>query len=148
LKYLDLHGMTWAEAREAVVEAYNGSVVDRTFEPLDVVHGYGKSGLGGMMHSALRSFLTSHCVRFYAGEDYDRNPGHTIVHPEHLLPDVTDRLQVDILAYCETPKTREQIAGKYRRSGAPTVEAAIKALVGAKALRIVAEGRVKKFEAL
>lgn len=139
--------MTWAEAREAVVEAHNASVEDGTYDSLDVVHGYGKSGLGGTMHSAVRSFLGSQGVAFYTGEEFDRNPGHTIVHPEHALPSVTDRLQMDILAYCEIPKTKEQIAGKYRRSSAHTVDVALKVLTGAKLLRVVAEGKVKRYAA-
>lgn len=147
MKYLDLHGMTWTEAREAVVDAYNESVGDATFDPLDVVHGYGASGQGGKIHSALRSFLTKQGVAFYTGEDFDRNPGHTVIYPEGPLPSVTDRLQSDILTYCEIPKTREQIAGKYRRSGAPEVDAAIKGLVGAKMLRLVTDGRVKRYAA-
>jgi hypothetical protein len=130
-----------------MVEAYNASVADGYFEPIDVVHGYGKSGVGGTMHSAVRSFLSRQGAAFHRGEDFDRNPGHTVIYPEKTLPSVTERLQVDILAYCETPKTKEQIAGKYRRSGAPAVEAAIKSLVGAKMLRLDADGRVKRYVA-
>ena len=147
MKQIDLHGMTWAEAREAVVEAYNESVADGSFDTLDIVHGYGASGLGGVLRTALRTFLTTHGVYFHCGEVLDRNPGHTLVVPEVPLPGVPDRLQADILGYCETPKTREQIAGKYRRSGAPAVDAAIKALAGSKMLCVITEGRVKKFAA-
>lgn len=139
--------MLWAEAREAIVEACNDAVAEGHFEPVDIVHGYGKSGVGGTMHSAVRSFLERQGTEFHTGEDLDRNPGHTVAYPEKPLPSVTERLQVDILAYCETPKTKEQIAGKYRRSGAPAVDGAIKALVGAKMLRVVVEGRIKRFAA-
>ena len=89
------------------MEAYNESVADGTFDPLDIVHGYGASGQGGKMRTALRSFLTTHGVFHHCGEDMDRNPGHTLVVPEAPLPGVADRLQADILGYCETPKTRE-----------------------------------------
>lgn len=139
--------MTWAEAREAVVEACNESVAEGCYEPVDIVHGYGKSGVGGTMHSAVRSFLARQGVTFHRGEDIDRNPGHTVAFPQKPLPSVTERLQVDILAYCETPKTKEQIAGKYRRSGAPAVDAAIRTLVGAKMLCVVVEGRIKRYAA-
>ncbi|HEY3413226.1 MAG TPA: Smr/MutS family protein [Armatimonadota bacterium] len=147
MKQIDLHGMTWAEAREVVVEAYNESVQDGSFDTLDIVHGYGASGQGGKMRLALRTFLTTHGVFFHSGETLDRNPGHTLVVPEVPLPGVPDRLQMDVLRYCETPKTREQIAGKYRRSGAPAVDAAIKALVGSKMLRVINEGKVRKYAA-
>ena len=147
MKQIDLHGMTWTEAREAVVEAYNESVADGSFDTLDIVHGYGASGLGGTLRTALRTFLTTHGVFHHCGEDLDRNPGHTVAFPETPLPGVPDRLQMDILRYCETPKTREQIAGKYRRSGASAVDAAIKALVGSKMLHVITEGKVKKIAA-
>lgn len=134
---MDVHGLTWKEAREQVVEQYNLLVARGVRVSLDVVHGYGASGEGGMMRPALRSFLTRQAVAFTPGEQADGNPGHTLIHPGKVLPTATDRLQADIVAYCETAKTKEQVAGRFRRFGEPEVARALKGLQAAGLLKVV-----------
>ena len=89
---LDLHGHTWAEALEAFIEFYNGSFQGPENTPvgrLEIVHGYGSTGEGGVLRSRLRGFLHRHedCLEFRLGEDLDSNKGHTIVIPIKPLPD-------------------------------------------------------------
>ena len=51
---------------------------------LDVVHGYGSTGEGGVIRGRLRGFLERHndCLEFRPGENVDGNQGHTIVIPQ------------------------------------------------------------------
>ena len=59
LRILDLHGLTWAEAEASFIEFYNQTVrqADKDAVRLDVVHGYGSTGTGGVLLTRLRGFL-------------------------------------------------------------------------------------------
>ena len=100
LRVLDLHGLTWAEAEVSFIEFYNQTVrpAGRAAVRLDVVHGYGSSGIGGVLVTRLRGFLGRYesCLEFKAGERLDGNPGHTIVVPLKPLPSLRDQLSQDI----------------------------------------------------
>ena len=57
---LDLHGLTWTEAQAAFIDFYNGAVRQASGNAgsrLDVVHGYGSTGTGGVLRTRLRGFL-------------------------------------------------------------------------------------------
>ena len=60
METLDLHGQTWSEALPAFIEAYNGAL-RRSGGGLEVVHGYGASGvgsgLGGAIHTSNSTVL-------------------------------------------------------------------------------------------
>lgn len=142
---VDLHGLTWAEAREELVRVYNEAVAGERPVPFEVIHGYGASGKGGLMHSAVRSFLRDNGIHYTPGEHFDGNPGHTMVTPGPLLPDLSDRLQGDILAYCRNARTKSEISGRFRRHGEREVSDALKALHAAKRLEAVAENGRKKW---
>ena len=94
LRSLDLHGLTWAEAEASFIEFYNQAFreVGKDVARLDVVHGYGSSGIGGVLVTRLRRFLGRYesCLEFKAGERLDGNPGHTIVVPLKPLPSLRD----------------------------------------------------------
>ena len=81
---LDLHGYKRTEALEEFISFYN-HVFDNAPNPaavsLDVVHGYGSTGEGGVLLKRLRTFLETqgNCLEFTLGERADGNPGHTIV---------------------------------------------------------------------
>ena len=127
-KELDLHGRTWSEARSAFTHLYddcfdsNGQPVVAT---IDVIHGYGSTGEGGVIRTRLRRFLERHgdFLEFVSGEDLDGNQGHTLVAPQEPLPREEDVLLVDIVEYCERPRTLEKIAGEFvRRADVPTIK--------------------------
>ena len=148
---LDLHGLTWAEAEATFIEFYNSQVQrpGQNTIRLDVVHGYGSTGTGGVLSTRLRAFLSrypSH-VEFHPGEKLDGNPGHTIVVPLKPLPALGEQLLMDILEYCETPRSQSKIIGKFRRQGEMEVLRAIKTLERQKRLRLLARGAVKRFQA-
>jgi hypothetical protein len=138
---LDLHGLTWAEARQEFIDLYNRSARG---DSVDAIHGYGASGQGGKLRTALRTFLHNHKTSFTAGEDLDRNPGHTLVYVDKPLPTADDRLHSEILSYCDSPKTKVEIAGRFRRHGDPAVDAALKSLL-AQRLLTLAPGSRKRY---
>ena len=149
---LDLHGLTWVEAEAAFIEFYD-SVMCRVGEKpssrLDVIHGYGSTGAGGVLRTRLRGFLERHvsCLQFQPGEDLDGNRGHTIVVPMKPLPTMSDQLEKEILAYCERPRTQGKITGKFRRHGETEVLRAIKILETGKRLNAMHRGRLRLYQA-
>ena len=58
----------------------------------------------------------------------DGNQGYTLVKPTKRLPGVDDLLAEAILEYCERPRTRSKIMGKFRSHGQPRILQAIESL--------------------
>jgi len=85
---IDLHGLTVAEALARLTAHYNARIRAGDAGPIRVVHGYGSSGRGGDLRTAVREFLSRHAARleFVPGEQYFNNPGVTVVYPKQLLP--------------------------------------------------------------
>ena len=130
---LDLHGRIWSEALKEFIAFYNqslGRAVNPTGVQLSVIHGYGSTGAGGVVRQRLRSFLERHADRleFIPGERLDGNQGYTLVKPMKRLPDVDDLLADAILEYCDRPRTRSKIMGKFRSHGQPRIIQAIRSL--------------------
>ena len=148
---LDLHGLTWTEAQAAFIDFYNGAVHQAGGNParMDVVHGYGSTGTGGVLRSRLRGFLEQHesCLEFRLGENVDGNQGHTIVVPLKPLPSLGEQLAEEIWAYCERPRAQSKIIGKFRRRGATEVLRAIKVLEKQQRLRALTRGKLRLYEA-
>ncbi|HEX8042212.1 Smr/MutS family protein [Candidatus Deferrimicrobium sp.] len=85
---IDLHGLTVADALSRFAAHYNTRLRAGDTGPIRVIHGYGSSGRGGDLRTALRELLARHAGRleFVPGETYFNNPGVTIVYPKHPLP--------------------------------------------------------------
>ena len=80
---IDLHNFTVAEALREFVRFYNNCVRSGYRGRLEVIHGYGSTGGGGVIREELRKFLKAHeetFGEFLAGESL-RNPGVTILYP-------------------------------------------------------------------
>jgi dsDNA-specific endonuclease/ATPase MutS2 len=80
---IDLHNYTVAEAIREFARFYNGCVRSGYRGRLEVIHGYGSSGSGGVIREDLRKYLKAHAEvfgEFLAGESL-RNPGVTILYP-------------------------------------------------------------------
>jgi hypothetical protein len=80
---IDLHERTVAEAIREFVRFYNACVRSGYRGRLEVIHGYGKSGSGGVIREELRKYLMAHediFGEFLPGESL-RNPGVTILYP-------------------------------------------------------------------
>jgi len=152
---IDLHEKTWHEALAEFIAFYNEAIQRAAGGPparLNVIHGYGSSGSGGVLRKRLRNFLeeqTRHGrLEFTPGEHADANPGHTLVQPLQPLPTAHELLAEEIWAYCARPRTHSKISGKFRRHGEPTVKAAIESLVKQRRLRVVGKGTRKTLEAI
>ena len=130
---IDLHGRTWLEAKEEFIAFYN-HVLEETGDTigaqLSVIHGYGSTGEGGLLRKRLRGFLQRFAdhLEFVPGEDLDGNPGHTVVAPLQQLPDKDGLLADEIWSYCERPRSRSKVIGRFRRNGAPKVIRAVRSL--------------------
>ena len=101
-RILDLHGLTWVEALPSFIEFYNFSIrsaSSKTNARLEIVHGYGSTGVGGTLGKRLRAFLDQYQDRVEV--QLDENPGHTYLIPLSPLPEIKDMLAEDIIAYCD-----------------------------------------------
>jgi hypothetical protein len=84
---IDLHNCTVDEAIREFVRFYNCCVRAGYRGRLEIIHGYGSSGSGGVIRDELRRYLTAHeeiFGEFLAGESL-RNPGVTILFPRETL---------------------------------------------------------------
>jgi hypothetical protein len=149
---IDLHGKTWTEALAEFLDLYNRTVArsGASNATLDVVHGYGSTGSGGVLRRRIRAFLAKYpqCLEFKPGEDIDSNPGHTLISPMRPLPDTGGLLAEHIWEYCESPRTVNKIAGRFRRYGDPQVQQAILTLQKQGRLRPLSKGRFKEYGAV
>ena len=152
LHTLDLHGLTWAEAEASFIEFYNQALreVGKDVARLDVVHGYGSSGIGGVLVTRLRRFLGRYesCLEFKAGERGDGHPRHTMVVPLKPLPSLRDQLSQDIWDFCDRPRSKSKIIGKFRRHGEMVVLSTIKTLEKQKRLNPSNQGAHKLYQAV
>ena len=149
---LDLHGLTWRNSLGEFMQLYDEAMCaadDPGSTQIMVVHGYGSTGEGGVLRTRLRRFLArfEDYLEFTPGEEIDGNYGCTIVRPLRHLPSSTELLSEDIWDYCQTPKTRSKIAGRFRRYGDPNVMEAIKSLEKQGRLRRVHKRRHTAYEA-
>lgn len=114
---IDLHGHTVAQAMKAFVRYYNDSVRGGYSGRIEIVHGYGSTGGGGVIRQHLRTYLAAHAGKFGSilpGEGLG-NPGVTVVYAKSVLPDgggsisLVSPAQEAILRLCSTPKAKERI---------------------------------------
>lgn len=131
---IDLHGHTWSEALQQFIRLYNEAVETASeLEALRIVaiHGYGSSGEGGVIRHRIRAFLSRfpECAEFVPGEESIGNQGCTVIKPLTKLPDSHDILEEQIAEYCEQPRTKNAIAGRFRRHGDRRVANAIQTLM-------------------
>jgi len=141
---IDLHEMTVTEALDYFIGTYNSN----KGQSLKIIHGYGSTGVGGRIRSAVRNFieLNKSCFnRVEFGEILERNMGYTIVYYRSELPDQNDVLKEKIRDYCAmSPKTKEKIVGDFRKFGSGAVMQVLKELVSSGRL-IEIKGKVKKY---
>lgn len=150
---IDLHEMTWHEALPEFIAFYNEALQRAAGSPagsLNVIHGYGSTGAGGVLRKRLRLFLKEHesqgRLEFTPGEYVDANLGHTLVQPIQPLPVAHEMLADEILAYCANPRTLSKICGKFRRHSEPAVKAAVESLIRSRRLQAVGKGSRKMYK--
>jgi len=141
---IDLHEKNVTEALDYFIGTYNSN----KGQSLKIIHGYGSTGVGGRIRSAVRNFieLNKSCFnRIEFGEILERNQGYTIVYYRSELPDQNDVLKEKIRDYCAmSPKTKEKIVGDFRKFGSGAVMQVLKELISSGRL-IEIKGKVKKY---
>ena len=148
---IDLHGLTKTEAIEAFVKFYNGRVEKGNLKPFEIIHGYGSTGVGGVLLKAIRSFLSNNedKVEFDYGKDvFAFNPGVTRVIPKKILPSSIDLLGEELLDFCESPKTLTKISGKFHRYELAKIQSALKQLEKSKRLKIFHKGSYVVYQSI
>jgi len=89
MERIDVHGRSVTEAMRAFIAFYNGCLRKGYRESIEVIHGYGSSGTGGVILQELRRYLAANAGRlesFVPGESVG-NLGVTIVYPKKILPE-------------------------------------------------------------
>ncbi|MBF0503063.1 MAG: Smr/MutS family protein [Candidatus Riflebacteria bacterium] len=146
---IDLHGFDTIAAIDVFVNYYNDRVKSGDFGNINVIHGYGATGGEGKIRGKLRSFLAAHsdCLSFQGGENLDfHNLGETVVFPKKVLPSAIDLLSEEILDYCQIPKTKTKIVGKFRMHGETKILASIQYLEKRKLLIAIIKGKHKLYQ--
>lgn len=154
---IDLHHRTVPEAVREFVRFYNGCVRSHYLGRIEVIHGYGSTGTGGVIRKKLREYLAAHAESFgsFLAGDSLGNPGVTIVYPKKLLPvspgsvgamPLLNPAQDAIRKYCSTPKAKERILIKLRgRFGDRVLSAEIRDMVNGGALEEIrsSDGKIQ-----
>ena len=147
---IDLHGFTKLEAIEEQVKFYNARVKKGNLTPFEVIHGYGSTGVGGVLRTRIRGFLAGFedCLEFDSGKDpFENNPGKTRIIPRKPLPDTVDLLGEEILDFCDTPKPINKITGKFHRIGEVKTLEAVKRLEKQGRIKVSYKGALKVYSA-
>ncbi len=150
---LDLHGRNRNRAIEEFVEFYNKQINTGDLVAISVIHGHGSTGKGGVIRILLRKLLGYYTgyLNFILGEEWDGNPGHTVVIPRLPLPTLEegwdrklghmrmqprsplgtpeDVLMEAIVQYCGIPRTSKQIIEQFTAcAGSSTISSMIEQL--------------------
>ncbi|MBF0547282.1 MAG: Smr/MutS family protein [Candidatus Riflebacteria bacterium] len=145
---IDLHGYEVLEAIDIFVESYNAKIKAGDFSQMNVIHGYGSGGEGGKIKLRLRNFLANHTdnLEFVFGENIpSSNPGQTVVFPRRPLPSRIDLLSEEILKFCDDPKTKTKIFGKFRRHGTVKIQTSLDILENHNLLSVSYKGMYKLY---
>ncbi|MCK5785583.1 MAG: hypothetical protein KAH54_03380 [Candidatus Sabulitectum sp.] len=142
---VDLHGYQVVQAIAIFVKHYNGRVKGGDLSPISVIHGYGSSGEGGSIKTALLKLLNA-SEEDLSFQQEVWNPGKTIVYPKNLLPSGAGIIAGEILEYCVVSRTESKILGKLRRFGGLKVKGALRMLVKQGSLVTVQKGTRKFYQ--
>ncbi len=125
---MDLHGYQVVEAIDIFVKHYNERVKRGDLSPISIIHGYGSTGEGGRIKTALLKLLnTSFDTLSFQQQAW--NPGKTVVYPGKALPPGAGIISSEIVDYCHLPRSESKILGKFRRFGDLNVKNTLRRLV-------------------
>ena len=125
---IDLHGYQVVEAIDIFVKHYNGKVKKGDLSPISVIHGYGSSGAGGKIKTALRKLLEASEENLSFQEE-NWNHGKTIIFPKKELQEGAGVISSEILGYCLVQRSESKILGKFRQFGDLNVKNTLRKLV-------------------
>jgi hypothetical protein len=104
--------MTCDDAIRFFIKKYNEVFKNGYRGKIEVIHGYGSGGKGGVIKKRLRTFLTENknSLNFVI----DANPGVTFVTPMKSIPDMKNAISRDLLKFCkDSPKSMDKIKGNF-----------------------------------
>lgn len=109
---IDLHDKNVNEAINYFMTKYN-EILSKGFKgEINVIHGYGSSGVGGKIKKRFKEF--SEAYTSYFKVSYNNNIGITIVKPIKVLPNYDFLFENELLSFCsETPKSLNKIQNKF-----------------------------------
>ncbi len=151
---IDLHGLTADEALRTFIASYNALFESGYRGRIEIIHGYGSSGEGGVIRPKLRAFLRAHADRFkrIAEGDGVGNPGMTWVEGKGRLPAAKSAeppIQQAILDLCQTPKSESRILAKLvGRFGDPAIRAAIRDMVRSGSLELIRDSAETRYRSV
>lgn len=124
---IDLHDKNVNEAINYFMEKYNENFSFK--KRIRVIHGYGSSGVGGIIKKRFKEL--SEAYKGYFKVEQDSNMGVTIVIPIKPLPIGNILLEKELLGFCEeNPKSYSKIQNKFiKRYSNDELKKAIKLLL-------------------
>lgn len=137
---IDLHGYQVVEAIDIFVKHYNERVSGGDLSAISVIHGYGSTGEGGRIKTALRKLLQSSEESLSFADDV-WNPGKTVIYPEKPLPSGAGIISSEIREYCCTSQSESKVLGKFRKHGDLNVKNTLRRLVKQGKLTVTRKGR-------
>lgn len=134
---IDLHHMNRNEAIRFFVSKYNEIFKDGYRGSINVIHGYGSSGKGGVIKKTFKEFLNTH--KKYLSYTVDVNPGVTIVTPIKSIPLLIDEISIEILNYCSSaPRSMDKIKGSFfKKYSNQEITSSVKRLVKQDKLEVI-----------
>lgn len=148
MKELDLHELKVKEALECFIEYYNYNFSAKNREEFRVIHGYGASGVGGVICLELRKFLKDHreYLTYIEGDKFFCNPGVTVVKPIKKLPSLDLMLDSQILEFCNSAKTINRINFNFKTSNPSDLKKSLNKLVKFDKLTVFHKGKHKCYQ--
>ncbi|BDU51351.1 Smr/MutS family protein [Haliovirga abyssi] len=141
MRIIDMHELTVENAIDKFIQVYNENIG----KSIKIIHGYGSSGKGGKIKKKLRQFLDENLkyLEYTIGEKIDGNRGYTIVNAKKRVPLKIDYIKIEILEFCNAAKTKEKIAGKFRKYEPEKILKALRQLEKSGELKVINKGKHK-----
>lgn len=112
MKEIDLHDKSVNEAIRYFIEKYNEILSNGFKEQINVIHGYGSTGVGGKIKKRFKEVSEVYKAHFKTIPG--SNIGITIIKPLKMIPDENFLLQKSLLEFCSSsPKNLSKINNNF-----------------------------------
>lgn len=115
---IDLHGLSTDVAIQTFISRANKLCNAGHRGWVTVVHGYGSTGVGGVIKQRIRALLNHHADAYESRFNDALNPGSTEVRILKTLPlkqNPGTPLEEQVLLFCTSPKEESKICNKFHR---------------------------------
>lgn len=112
MKEIDLHDKTVNEAINYFIKSYNEILLGGSKGEIDVIHGYGSTGVGGKIKKRFKE--VSEAYKAYYKTMPGSNIGITRIKPLKIIPNENFLLQKYLLEFCSnSPKNLSKINNNF-----------------------------------